>query len=152
MTATGTQDVTATLNELIQTCIDGRDGFQSASEAIDDPKYKQELGEFSRQRGDFAGRLQGLVAGMGEKPKDDGTLLASAHRGWINLKAAVVDRDTYAVLSECERGEDAAVSTYQRAMESALPAALAATVRDQYVAIRAAHDRVKMLRDAHKPS
>jgi uncharacterized protein (TIGR02284 family) len=57
-------------------------------------------------------------------------------------------RDEHAVLAECERGEDYAVSQYLQALEeSELPPSVLAVVREQYVAIKAAHDHVRGLRD-----
>lgn len=49
---------------------------------------------------------------------------------------------------ECERGEDSAVSDYRKALELDLPANLRETIQRQYTAIKAAHDRVRKLRDA----
>jgi uncharacterized protein (TIGR02284 family) len=51
-------------------------------------------------------------------------------------------------LNECERGEDSAKNAYKNALEEALPANIMETIQTQYVAVQAAHDRVKALRDA----
>ena len=57
-------------------------------------------------------------------------------------------KDEAAILNECERGEDSAKNAYMEALESDLPANVAETVQTQYSSIKAAHDRVKALRDA----
>ena len=75
------------------------------------------------------------------------SVAAAIHRGWINIKSAVTGKDEGAILNECERGEDSAKNAYKNALEEALPANIMETVQTQYVAVQAAHDRVKSLRD-----
>ena len=145
-------DFSGTLNELIQTCIDGQKGFETAAQAVEDPQLKQELKQYSEQRGDFAQELQRLVASGGEEATDHGSVSGAAHRGWMNLRTAVTSQNTHAILAECERGEDSAVETYRDALDEPLPPQLALPVASQYQAIQQAHDRVRELRDATKPN
>ncbi|HRK31417.1 MAG TPA: PA2169 family four-helix-bundle protein [Tepidisphaeraceae bacterium] len=152
MTATQTHEIASTLNNLVQTCLDGQEGFETAGKAVDDNALQSELMSFSAQRRDFATDLQNLVASLGESPKESGSVSAALHRGWINLKTAVSSKDRYAVLAECERGEDSAVETYRKALESNLPGEYATTIRTQYDSVKRTHDRVKAMRDASKPS
>ena len=73
------------------------------------------------------------------------------HRAWINLKAAVTSGDDHAILAECERGEDSAVSEYKKAIEeSTLSAPIRDTISRQYADVKSAHDRIRELRDAEK--
>jgi uncharacterized protein (TIGR02284 family) len=144
------QDVTSTLNELIQTCIDGQNGFDTAAKAIDDPSLKAELAGYSAQRRDFAAELRRLVAGEGEEPTERGSVAAALHRGWINLKNAISTNDRYAILAECERGEDSAVAEYRKAIGVGLPPDCASVVQSQFAAVQRTHDRIKALRDASK--
>lgn len=142
--------VNSTINELIQTCIDGQNGFETASVSIDDPSLKSELMGYSTQRRDFANNLQNLVAASGEKPQERGSVAAALHRGWINLKDAVASNDRHAILAECERGEDSAVANYRKALQSDLPAEYAQVIETQFTAVQRTHDRIKALRDASK--
>lgn len=52
------------------------------------------------------------------------------------------------ILVEIERGEDSDVSDYRKALELDLPANLREIVQRQSAAIKAAHDRVRELRDS----
>lgn len=144
------QDINSTLNELIETCIDGQNGFETAANAIDEPGLKAELAGYSAQRRDFAADLKSLVARSGESPTERGSVAAALHRGWINLKTAVSTRDRHAILAECERGEDSAVAEYRKAIGAGLPPEYAAVVQAQYAAVQRTHDRVRALRDASK--
>jgi len=141
-------DIVSTLNELIETCKDGQEGFKQAAEGVERSDLKSLFYEFSQQRSQFAGELQSLVQSLGGDPENTGSVAAAIHRGWINIKSAVTGKDEAAVLNECERGEDSAKNAYKNALEEALPANIMETIQTQYVAVQAAHDRVKALRDA----
>jgi uncharacterized protein (TIGR02284 family) len=147
-TTASNDDVISTLNGLIETCKDGQNGFKEAAEGVERSDLKSLFYEFSQQRSQFAGELQSLVQSLGGDPENSGSVAAAIHRGWINIKSAVTGKDEGAILNECERGEDSAKNTYKKALEEALPANIMETVQTQYVAVQAAHDRVKALRDA----
>jgi len=142
-------DVISTLNELIETCKDGQEGFKQAAEGVERSDLKSLFFEFSQQRAHFAGELQNLVQSLGGDAETSGSTAGAMHRGWINLKSAITGKDEKAVLNECERGEDSAKNTYKDALEdNSLPGNIMETVRDQYESIVQAHDRVKALRDS----
>jgi uncharacterized protein (TIGR02284 family) len=151
-TATNTMatndDVISTLNNLIETCKDGQDGFQAAAEGVERSDLKSIFYEYSQQRAQFAGELQTLVRELGGDPENSGSTAAALHRGWINIKSAITGQDDAAILNECERGEDSAKSNYKDALESNLPANVAETIQRQYAAVQEAHDRVKGLRNS----
>ncbi|MDQ6622274.1 MAG: PA2169 family four-helix-bundle protein, partial [Verrucomicrobiota bacterium] len=104
------------------------------------------------QRSKFAGELQSEVVKMGEPdPEKTSSTAGALHRAWINLKGALTSQDDHAILAECERGEDSAVSEYKKAMEgNTLMSPARDTVSRQYTDVKAAHDRVKAMRDARK--
>jgi uncharacterized protein (TIGR02284 family) len=141
-------DMVSVLNELIETCKDGQEGFKQAAEGVERSDLKSLFFEFSQQRAHFAGELQSIVQQFGEQPETSGSTAGALHRGWINLKSAVTGKDEAGVLNECERGEDSAKNTYKEALEKPFPSNVAETIRDQYESIKMAHDRVKALRDS----
>ena len=147
-TTASNSDVISTLNGLIETCKDGQNGFKEAAEGVERSDLKSLFYEFSQQRSQFAGELQSLVQSLGGDPENSGSVAAALHRGWINIKSVVTGKDEGAILNECERGEDSAKGTYKDALEQALPANIMETVQNHYVAVQAAHDRVKALRDS----
>ncbi|MDQ3313049.1 MAG: PA2169 family four-helix-bundle protein [Verrucomicrobiota bacterium] len=147
------KEVISTLNSVIETLKDGQEGFRQAAEAVKDSQLKSLFSELSLQRSKFAGELQNHIIQMGEpKPEDSSSTAGALHRAWINMKAAITSRDDHAILSECERGEDSAVSEYKKAMEAELPSPARDLLSRQYSDIKAAHDKVKALRDARKSS
>jgi uncharacterized protein (TIGR02284 family) len=146
------KEIISTINGLIETLKDGQEGFRQASEAVKDSQLKTLFNEFSLQRSKFAGELQSEAIGLGEpKPENTSSTAGAMHRAWINLKAAITSQDDHAILAECERGEDSAVSEYKKAMEEEeLSSPIRDTISRQYTDVKSAHDRIKALRDAAK--
>ena len=140
----------STLNDLIETLKDGQYGFKHAAENVEESDLKTLFSSYSTQRAKFAGELQQELIRMGEsEPEEDASVTGALHRGWINLKSALSGKSRHAVLAECERGEDHAVSAYKKATASAeLPAPILAIVNKQYGEVKSAHDNVRSLRDA----
>jgi len=142
-------NVISTLNNLIETCKDGQNGFQTAAEGVKRSDLKSLFAEYALQRSKFAGELQNEVTRLGGDPENTGSVAATLHRGWINIKSAVTGADENAVIAECERGEDSAVSNYQDALnDQNLPADIRSIVERQYTQIKDAHDRVRALERA----
>ncbi|MDT5159095.1 MAG: hypothetical protein QOC61_1827 [Acidobacteriota bacterium] len=142
------EEVISTLNNLIETCRDGQNGFQTAADGVKNAELKQLFQQYSRQRAGFVGELQGEVRRLGGDPEDSGSVAATLHRGWIDIKAAVTGDDDKAVVSEAERGEDSAVSNYRAALGVDLPANVRSMVERQFADVKEAHDRVRNLERA----
>jgi uncharacterized protein (TIGR02284 family) len=138
-------DVRAILNDLIQTCKDGQQGFLDAAHHVKDTNLKAMFLEFSQQRSMFAGELQQEVTRLGADPEKTGSTLAALHRGWIDFKTKITGQSDAAVISEAESGEDAAVKAYERAMQAELPADVRTTVARQYKFVLQAHAQVRSL-------
>jgi uncharacterized protein (TIGR02284 family) len=138
------------LNDLIETLKDGQEGFRAAAEDVQSSNLKSLFAEFSLQRSKFAGELQMLARSLsGEEPEKSGSVAGAVHRGWIDLKAALVSRNEHAILAECERGEDSAVAAYREALASGkLPSSVVTAVQAQADAVKDAHDRIRDLRDS----
>jgi uncharacterized protein (TIGR02284 family) len=144
------KNITSILNDLIETLKDGQEGFRAASTNVNSTKLKTLFSEYSLQRSKFAGELKTLAHSLSYKePDTTGSVAGSLHRGWINLKAALSSKDEHAILAECERGEDSAVAEYQKALKTqGLPAPVREAIRTQSSAVKAAHDRIRDLRDS----
>ncbi len=143
------KEIISTLNSLIETLKDGQEGFKQSAEGVDDPQLKTTFDTLSLQRSKFAGELQSEVVKLGDAdPEESSSVTGSMHRAWINIKGAVTNRDRHAILAEAERGEDSAVSAYKDAMEKDLPAPIKEIVTRQASEVKAAHDKIRNLRDS----
>ena len=142
------EEVVSTLNDLIETCRDAEEGFSTAAEGVKDEELRALLLEHSRQRAGFAGDLQTEVRRLGGEPVTEGSVAGAVHRGWLGIRAAVTGADEDSVLSECERGEDAAIANYRAALNADMPAGVRALVERQFAVIRDARDRFRALRES----
>ena len=139
------------LNNLIETLKDGQQGFKQAAESVRNPALKSLFSEYSQQRSRFATSLQAEARKLGEeKPETSSSATGALHRGWINLKSAITGGDEHAILAECERGEDSAVEEYKKALDDGLSPSAQELVSRQFAEIKAAHDRIRSLRNAIK--
>ncbi|MES2597298.1 MAG: PA2169 family four-helix-bundle protein [Verrucomicrobiota bacterium] len=146
-------DTLKTLHNLIEILTDGQEGFRAAATDVDNHELKTLFSQYSLQRAAFAGELKSLAQGLGESdPPDGGSIAGALHRGWMDIKAAVVSRDEHAILAECERGEDYAVAAYKEALEQpGLPMNITDTLRTQFAQVKSTHDHVRKMRDALAP-
>jgi uncharacterized protein (TIGR02284 family) len=145
--ATDTDDIRSTLNNLIETLKDGEEGFRTSADKLKDPSLRSEFQNFATQRAQFASELQAQVAQIGGKPETSGSTAGSIHRGWIDLKSAVMGNDDHAILAEAERGEDSTVKNYREALSKDLPSDIRGVIDTQYREVLATHNTVKALRD-----
>jgi uncharacterized protein (TIGR02284 family) len=145
-----TYTITATLNRLIQTAKDSETGFKTAADGLQDPRVKALFTHYSRQRAEMTHELQAEVRRYGGAPETAGSIAAAAHRGWINVKAAVTGKDDASMIAEAERVEDSAIKAYREALRQPLPSSTLALVREQAMKIQDAADRVRVLEKADK--
>ena len=139
------------LNNLIETLKDGQEGFKQAAEGVSNPSLKSLFRGYSDQRSRFATALQSEARQHGEtEPETSSSATGALHRGWINLKSAITGGEEHAILAECERGEDSAVEEYMKALNDGLSPSTQELVSHQFVEIKAAHDRIRDLRDTAK--
>lgn len=136
------------LNHLIETCEDGRYGFDVASDDVKDPELRSLFQRYAEQRANLARELRNLVAQLGGKPERASSAPGKLHRGWINLKAALSSNEPHTVLVECERGEDTALKAYRDAVEKIDHPVAADVVRRQLSIVQSTHDSVRDLRDS----
>lgn len=145
--AVPTQIVNA-LNNLIETCKDGEQGFQTAAQGARDPQLKELFQTYARQRAEFARELQEAIRQLGAQPETSGSTAGALHRGWMNIKSAITGNSDSAIVEEAERGEDAAKAAYEEALSAPLPGNIRPIVERQYAAIKQAHDRIRGMRRA----
>jgi uncharacterized protein (TIGR02284 family) len=142
------EEVISTLNDLIETCRDGQSGFKTAAEGVESSELKQLFYGYSQLRAQYVGELQDEVRRLGGDPENSGSLSASLHRGWMDIKSAVTGGDEGSIITECGRGEEAAVKTYSDALGRDLPAGVRPVIERQFASIREARDHIRSLERA----
>ena len=145
--ATDNKPVVSVLNDLIETCKDGANGFRAAAAAVQHADARALFTSRVPVIERASEELQAEVRRLGGDPETTGSVAARLHRGWIGLKSAVTGKDDAAIVTECERGEQLAVRNYEEALEEELPAEVRAIVERQYRGAVQNLERVRALGD-----
>ena len=136
-----------TLNGLIATTLDSVDGYTTAADDAESGRFEEIFRSRAGERRTVVGTLQAEVVRLGGNAEDDGTLLAGAHRAFLNLKAAVTGQDDQAIVNEVERGEDHIKAKFEDALEVAtLSPDVKAVIQQAYGSVRAGHDQMRDLK------
>jgi uncharacterized protein (TIGR02284 family) len=143
--------VVATLNSLLETTKDGEAGFRTCAEAVKSSDLKSVFEDAAKRCDEGAAELQEKIRGLGQEPASSGTAAGALHRTWTNIKSKITGMDEYAILIECERGEDVARRTYEEALMEDLPADVKSLVQRQYEGVKANWNRVRNLRNEAAP-
>jgi uncharacterized protein (TIGR02284 family) len=142
------EEVITVLNSLIETCKDGEEGYRAAGDAMENADMKTLFHMYAQQRAHFRGELFNEVLRHGGAPAETGHAAAALHRSWMNLKAAISGKSEAAIIDECERGEEVAITAYQEALKDRLPADLMTTIEEQFSEIRHSFETVRGLKRA----
>ncbi len=104
------------LGGLIATCGGSRSGFATAAAEVTDTRLKPLLIVIGEQRAAFLRELRDLAERFGGADEDLAAADLAARR-WAKLRDAVARHDTPAVLAECERGDQATLDAYAKALD-----------------------------------
>jgi uncharacterized protein (TIGR02284 family) len=137
------KNATEQLNNLIQVCLDGEEGYSQACEDVSCNQLHAIFREYAQQRAEFVADLQNQVIKYGADPKVEGSLIGSMHRGWMHAKSAIPSSDDTDIINECIRGDEAALADYEAALDTQLPKVVKDLVYRQYILIRATCDRIR---------
>lgn len=139
------KDAARTLNELIETCRDGEEGFRLAAADVRDMNLRELFLRYADQRARFAMDLAAAVRRLGREPRTRGTLKGKFFRAILRTRNRVLGSDTGRIVQWAEAGEDRALDGYRRALESALPREVRDLVQLQMEGVSEAHRVVSQL-------
>lgn len=135
------------LNSLIATTLDSAEGYGEAAKDAHAGALSALFRTRSGERYAAATQLQQCVRSLGGKPEDDGTVLASAHRVFVNLRSHLSAHDNTAVVDEVERGEDHIKAKFEDALKDKEVSAEAMTaITEVYRSVRSGHDQMRDLK------
>lgn len=144
------KDVRDTLTSVIESLIDGQEGFQKIGEQLKDETLRSYFAAESLKRASFRGELETMLHSEGDHdPKQSGSVSGTLRRTWGDLKARLGGGD-HTLLETAEAGEDSAKKAYKEALEKELPLPVHQLLSTQYAHIQESHDYVKSARDSHK--
>jgi len=138
-------DITV-LNTLIRTTLDSYKGFNEACEDSDG-RHRQFFEQMAEERSHVASQLQAQVTALGGDPEDDSSFTAAAHRGFMNIKQAVMGESDEAVIDEVERGEDYIKGKFEAALQDdELSPETRRVIEQAYQSVRKGHDTASAMK------
>src|SRR5262245_60804137 len=145
-------EVISMLKNLVETCRRGQKGFQNAADTIHNSEFRRLFNIFSQQRVQFITELQSEVHRLGGNTSKDNDPVKQLNNTVPfqnpSAKKSTGGRDEATVISECQREEEAAVNDYQEALKADLPLDVQYVVKRQYMDIKDAFDRIRILQRA----
>lgn len=142
------RDIVSTLNDLIETSKDGEYGFSTCAEHAASEAVRSLFRSRAQDCRAGAVELQNLVRQCGGNPDEGGSATGALHRGWVAVLGTVAGTSDKRMLEEAERGEDAALARYRKALrDDTLPPTVRTVIERQMAGVQRNHDQVKALRD-----
>jgi uncharacterized protein (TIGR02284 family) len=136
-----------TMNDLIKATIDSVDGYRSAAGDANSNQFQAIFQERANERQNVADELRQHVRALGGEPEDDGSILAGAHRVFMNLRDAITGLDDQAVVAEVERGEDYIKAKFETALEDHnLSTDTRTLISRCYESVKSGHDQMRDLK------
>lgn len=113
------ESIVTDLKDLLVLANDGKEGYQSAAEATDNPELKANFSSYAGERIVYAAELEEHIAthdGLAEN--ESGDMLGTLHRAWLQVKQAFSSKEDAAILDAVATGERAAIAKYSELIEN----------------------------------
>ena len=108
------KEVINDLKDILQLVNDGKEGYQSAAEATENPDLNALFLKLSGERIVYAAELKEHLATHGEEAENDnGGILGGLHRTWQTVKQALSSKEDKDILTAITTGEKAAIAKYE---------------------------------------
>jgi uncharacterized protein (TIGR02284 family) len=134
------------IGDVIAVCREGELGYAEAAKDVREPRLKELFTLFAEQRRLFADRLERHAIWIGGAPEPTPRIRGWIHRKWLDMRAGIDHGSAVTLLAECERGEHAAITKYERALSVPMPEDLRDILLEQVAEIRKAHDQLDRMR------
>ncbi len=136
------------LNDLIETTIDSASGYEEAARDAGNTRFADTFASRAQERAQVTAQLQRQVRMLGAEPEDDGSVLARAHRMFVNLRKSLGSGDA-AVVDEVERGEGHIKAKFEHALKDGqLSPPTRSVIMQAYVSVKTGHDQMRDLKRA----
>jgi uncharacterized protein (TIGR02284 family) len=141
--------IVSILKELMEVSKDGEQGYKDASDDIKDKELSVMLFDYSVQRGEFVNKLRELVLSFGGATEFSNSIMGILHRRWMDVKFGVAGSDPLSVLTECLRGDRAALKKYEIHLGQDLPESIRPIVAQQHYRMKDNYDNISKLLEKH---
>ena len=105
------------LNKLIEINNDRIEGYETASKESDETDLKNLFAQFITTSVKCKQELVNEVIKLGGTPIEGTRITGKFFRVWMDVKAALTNKDRKAIMRSCEYGEEVAIETYEDVLE-----------------------------------
>lgn len=143
-----TKEVGSKLNALLEKNYDAEKGYKKAADHTDHTALKNYFNRKAAERYDFGDQLKSEIRNFGEEADKGGSITATAHRAWMDVKAVFSSDNEESMLEEAIRGEKASIEEYDDVLnETTLPTSTRDLVLKQKNTISQELNTIKHLED-----
>jgi uncharacterized protein (TIGR02284 family) len=135
------------LNDLLKVARDGERFYRDASEKVSSPVLKGIFRQMAEVRQRLMDELAEQIAARGEEPTPDQTLRGASRQAYAEVLATLRTDYEQVYLGQLDAVEDRLLDRYERALTKARTESVRQIVRRHLLTVRAAHDRMKALKD-----
>lgn len=136
------------VNGLVEITIDSADGYEEAAKDAQSSCFKTLFQSRAQERRAIVADLQAEVRRLGGTPDDDGSILAAAHRVFLNVRDALTKGDE-AVVKTVEDGEDHIKAKYEKALgDTDVQPETRRAIEAAYAKVKAGHDQMRDIKHA----
>ncbi|PVM80902.1 PA2169 family four-helix-bundle protein [Caulobacter radicis] len=140
------------VNGLVEITIDSADGYEEAAKDAESSRFKTLFQARAQERRGIVSDLQAEVRRLGGTPDDDGSILAAAHRVFLNVRDALTKGDE-AVVKTVEDGEDHIKAKYEKALGDVdIQPETRRAIEEAYAKVKAGHDQMRDIKHAQQAS
>jgi uncharacterized protein (TIGR02284 family) len=109
------KEIISDLKELLSIVNDGKEGYETSSEATEKIELQGVYLKYAAQRAGYAEELRAHIATHGgDADNESGGVLGALHRTWIDIKQALSSKEDVAILEAIVTGEKAAIDKYDQ--------------------------------------
>jgi len=112
------QEIISDLQGLVNIVNDGKEGYEYAAQTTESTELRAIFEKYAAQRAAYATELKDHIAVHGgHSDNEEGGILGTLHRAWIDIKQGLSSKEYSAVLGAIETGEKAAIEKFDACLE-----------------------------------
>ncbi|WP_298499529.1 PA2169 family four-helix-bundle protein [uncultured Algibacter sp.] len=146
--STYTEKVGEKLNDLLEKTYDAEKGFKKAADNVENTALKSYFKQKAQERYNFGHELKAELKTFNQDIDKGGSIIGSAHRTWMDIKAMFSQENEESMLEEAIRGEKSAINEYSEVIkDTSLPLSTKSILESQKNKIENGLSRIKTLED-----
>ena len=139
------------LNKLVEINNDRIQGYKTALKETEDYDLKELFKRMIDHSFNFKNELADEIMKAGGEPTQGTATSGKIYRAWMDVRAALSQKDRKAIVSSCEYGEDAALERYDEVLKDEdMSIVVHKMLKHQKELLQQDHNSIKVLRDSLK--